>query len=406
MPTYNYKATDAAGKSVNGLMEAKNDSAIISRLQELGYFPVDIARQGDTVKQGGPVTFGIFSRRVSGAAVAEFTHELSSMLDAGLPLDRSLSILAGLEKNPVFRDLLLDINRGIHGGDTLADCLARHPAVFSDIYINTVKAGEAGGALEGVLDRLGKFLEETERLKDDIRSALLYPLLLTAAGGAALVVMLLFVIPRFSVIFEDLGGVMPLPTRMLLWTSNNLLAWWWVPPAIAGAAYALLFRRLKTEGGRIFLDRLKLRVPLLGPVFTKAVVSRFSRTLGTLMQSGLPILDSLKIAVNTMGNAAMAAEIQPVIEGVRRGRGVAEPLKEISSFPPLAVHMLIVGEETGRLDEMLLRLADNYDRQITISIKRLLSLLEPTIILLMAIIVGFMVISLLLAVFSLNDLPI
>jgi type II secretion system protein F len=407
MALFTYQATDASGKSVKGTLEAKDESVLVDKLQEMGYFPISIGK--GTAASEAPASAGLmkfFSKRVPGRAVTLFTHELSSMLDAGLPLDRSLSILAELEKNIEFKSVILDMHNGIQSGLTFADCLEKHPDVFSEIYVSTVRAGEAGGALEAVLSRIKKFMEETEKLKEDIKSALIYPLILTIVGGSAIMLMLLFVIPKFTVIFADMGGAMPLPTRMLLGLSEAVSRFWWVIALVAAGVFFEVRRRLGTREGRLFFDRLKLDVPLLGEVLKKAVISRFSRTLGTLLQGGLPILDALSIAVNTMGNSFMSRDIQPVIEGVRRGRGMVTPLRETGSFPPLAVHLLTIGEETGKLDEMLLKLSDNYDQDISTSIKRLLSLMEPLIILVMAVVVGFIVISLLLAIFSLNDMPV
>lgn len=407
MALFDYKATDTSGKYVSGSMEAKDEGALVTRLQEMGYFPVKIGQSSSKKPATAtPLKLSLFSKRITGRQIAGFTHELASLLEAGLPLDRSLSILAELEKNEAFREIILEILKGIRGGDSFGDCLGRYPGVFPDIYVSTVRAGEAGGAIETVLARLNKYMEESQRLKDDIKSALLYPVLLTVVGGSAVAVMVLFVIPRFSVIFSDMGALMPLPTRILLGVSGAVRGGWWLMAAAFVTAFFISRRFLATEDGRLFFDRLKLSVPLLGDVVLKAAVSRFARTLGTLLQSGLPIIEALNISVNTIGNSSLAKDINPVIDGVRRGRGMTVPLKEVSSFPSLAVHMLTVGEETGKLDEMLLKLSDNYDHDISTSIKRLLSLLEPAIILVMAIVVGFIVISLLLAIFSLNDMPV
>lgn len=407
MPLFSYQATDGAGKLVKGTLEAKDKTALVDRLQEMGYFPISVDKsREDTLKgRSGGGLFSRSRRRVTGADIVGFTQELSGMLEAGLPLDRSISILAELERNETFKEVLLDTYKGIQGGDSLADCLEKHSNIFSEIYVNTIRAGEAGGSLETVLVRLKKFMEDIQRIKDDIKSALIYPLLLTFVGGGAVAVMLLFVIPRFSVVLNDMGGAMPLPTVILLGISEALRSYW---PVILGLIIflAVAFKyAIKTKEGRLRLDAFKIKIPLFGPILRKAVVSRFSRTLGALLQGGLPILDALSISVKTMGNASMSRAIGPVIDGVRRGRGLTVPLRESGVFPELAVHMLAVGEETGRLDETLLMLADKYDRDISVAIKRLLSLLEPVIILFMAVIVGFIVISLILAVFSINDLP-
>lgn len=404
MALFTYNATDSTGRLIKGSLEAADEKALVCALQGMGYLPINIgkASKGERVNL---FSFKRFTKGISGSDVTNFTHELSSMLEAGLPLDRSISILSELERNEGFKKILDHICKGLRGGSTFAECLEKYPHVFSEIYVSTIKAGEAGGALEAVLARLKKFMEDTQRLKDDIKSALLYPLLLTVVGGSAVLMMLLFVIPRFSVIFSDTGGIMPLPTRMLLFISNAVAGYWWVGLGLAAALIYFLKLRMRTEDGRVWMDRSLLRVPLIGIIIRKASVTRFSRTLGTLLQGGLPIIEALAIAIKTMGNLSIARQMEPVIEGVRKGKGMALPLKETDAFPPLAVHMLTVGEETGKLDEMLIKLADNYDRDISTAIKRLLALLEPGIILVMAVVVGFLVISLLLAIFSLNDMP-
>ncbi len=406
MALFVYHATDASGNVVKGTLEARDKKALVDRLQDMGYFPIRVGSSAEA--KTADITGkrrSFLRRRVPAQCVVDFTQELSDMLEAGLPLDRSLSILVELESNETFRKVIQGILNNILSGGTFAESLEKHPEIFSEIYINTVRAGEAGGSLELVLARLKKFIEDARRLKEDIKSALIYPLLLTFVGGGAVALMLLVFIPKFSAILADMGGVMPLPTRVLLAISGTLTTYW---PIILGvlAISVLAFRfMIRTEEGRKKFDSLKLVLPLFGPILRKAAVSRFARTLGALIQGGLPILDSLNIALKTMGNAFLSFEMEPVTDGVRRGRGLSASLGEVASFPALAVHMLAVGEETGRLDETLLRLADKYDRDVSIAVKRLLSLLEPLIILVMAVIVGFVVISLLLAVFSLNDIP-
>ncbi len=406
MAQFLYHATDAAGKFVKGSLEAKDRDSLVDKLHEMGYFPIRIGSSADEKnaarKRGG---FSLFKRKASAHLVVGFTQELSDMLEAGLALDRSLSILAELERNEAFKQIIIEVHKDIQAGETFADALDKHPQLFSEIYINTVRAGEAGGSLEIVLSRLKKFIEDARKLKEDIKSALIYPALLVLVGGSAVALMLLVFIPKFSVILEDMGGAMPLPTQILLNISGTLTRFWPVILILIVASVFAFKATQKTEKGRVKFDRFKLRIPLFGPILKKAAVSRFSRTLGALMQGGLPILESLKIAVRTVGNNYMTRMITPAIDGVRRGRGLTEPLKETSVFPPLAIHMLAVGEETGKLDETLIRLSDKYDRDVGTAVKRLLSLLEPAIILVMAVIVGFVVISLMLAVFSLNDMP-
>lgn len=404
MPLYSYHVTDASGKSIKGTMDGVDDGAIVARLQEQGYLPIKVERAQEKKLARQALNLS-FLNKTSAREVTAFTNELGSLLEAGLPLDKSLLTLSEAEENPAFRDVILSLYKSIQSGQSLADSLGKHPGLFSSVYVNTVRAGEAGGALEIVFERLTKFMEDSEKLKEDVTSAFLYPMLLMFAGSAAIIVMLVFVIPRFSIIFADAGAAMPMSTKVLLLLSGFFIKYWWALVIAAAFSGFVINKRLRTEKGRLFFDRWKLKLPLLGPVFKKVVISRFSRTLGTLMQGGLPVLEALGIAINTMGNSFILKDVQPIIDGVKRGRGLAQPLKEAGFFPSLAVHMIKIGEETGRLEEMLLKLADKYDREVAVAIKRLLALLEPSIILLMAVIVGFIVISLLLAIFSLNDIP-
>lgn len=405
MPLFKYQAADPEGRLVDGVIEAGDEAAIITRLQESGHFPIKIERSADAAKTAGVKK----SKRLAGNAsvsAAGFTGALSNLLEAGIPLDRSLSILESIEEDAFFREVITDIVAGIRGGKSFADCLEDYPRIFPEIYTNSIRAGEAGGSLEPVLLRLKKYMEDSERLKVEIRSALIYPAILLFAGGSAILVMLLFVLPRFSEVFAGAGGAVPLPAMLLMDLTELLASYWWAIALSFGAAAYAVSRYLGTREGRLRSDALKLRLPVIGPVYRKAVVSRFARTLGTLLHGGLPIIEALKIAVKTTGNVFMSSEMAPLIEGVKRGGKLSELLKAQYSFPPLALHMITVGEETGRLEELLVKLSDTYDRDVSTALKRLLTLLEPAIIIFMAAIIGFIVISLLFSVFSLNDMPI
>lgn len=406
MAQFGYQAADSTGKIISGSMEAADEKSLADKLQGMGYYPIKIGQSSEQGKAEVEIVKKLFSKKVSNKDLTNFTHQLHSMLEAGLTLDSSLAILSELEENGAFKEIIKELYRGIHGGKTLSVCLEKHPGVFPEIYISMIRAGEAGGALETVLERLKSFMEDAQKLKEEIKSALVYPALLTFAGGSAILVMLFFVIPKFSMIFEDMGGTLPLPTLILLSFSGFVAKYWWAIGALSAVCVFGIRSYLKTGDGRLGLSELKLKLPVFGLVIKKISVSRFSRTLGVLLQSGLPIIEAMRIARGTLGNEAMSRSIEPVIEGVRRGRGVAMPLKEVGTFPPLAIHMLTVGEETGRLDEMLLKLADKYDFEISASIKRLISFMEPALIMVMAVVVGFIVISLLLAIFSLNEMPI
>lgn len=404
MANFSYRAVDTAGRQVKGVLEAADERALAYQLRTAGFYLME-ARKGGAEKAG--VLTGLLQRRskVSPVEVAAFTHQLSSLIEAGLPIDKAVHILASLADNTRLKDLLNDLLKGIHGGRSFAECLARHPQVFPEIYVNTVKAGEAGGGLDSALKRMSTYLEEAARIKDEVTSALIYPMILVVLGGGAIIFLLLFVVPRFAAVFEDLGGAVPAPARLLMAASYFTSHYFWILPIVGAVVWIGVKRIGSTPSGRLRLDGLIFRIPAIGPVLRKSAIARFSRTLGILLQSGIQILDALSLSASASGNSALEKELGPVVDGVRKGRGVAQPIAETRAFPKLAVHMLTVGEETGRLDEMLLKLASGYEHEVKTSLKRIMSALEPAIIMLMAIVVGFIVISLLLAVFSLNDLP-
>ncbi|OGP41564.1 MAG: type II secretion system protein GspF [Deltaproteobacteria bacterium GWD2_42_10] len=402
MPQFTYQAIDNQGAVISGSMDVMDERALVDKLQAMGYYPLKVARPEE--KKKSPF-FQFLPSGVSQNDIIAFTHQLSTMLNAGLPLDRSLAILSELEENKILKGIISELYKGIQAGKPLAQSMAAYPKVFSGIYTNLLKAGEASGTLEPALARLTRFLEESQHLRDEIKSALIYPALLTTVGGAAVAVMLVFVIPRFSEIFSDMGGVLPLPTRILMGISSFIVNYWWAIFGIMAAAAIGLIRYIKTDAGRLMWDSIKLKIPMFGMLHLKAVVSRFARTLGTLLQSGLPITEAMKITKDTMGNAYLNQSMSPVIDGIKRGRGIARPLKDMGRFPALSIHLITVGEETGKLDDMLIKLAEAYETDLRTSTKRFVSLLEPALILIMGAIVGFIVLSMLLAIFSINEIP-
>lgn len=401
-----YRTSGTSNRPIDKTPESGGENRASAGRYRIGFIPSAIMGGGANSETApGAGKSHLFSRGPSKKSVAAFTRELAGMLEAGLSLDKSLTVLADLEEKETLKKIIMELQKGIRAGRSMAECLSNFPDVFSDVYVNAVRAGEAGGVLEEVLSRVAKFMEDEEALKEEVVSALIYPALLLAAGAATIIFMLLFVIPGFADIFAGTGSLMPLPTRVLLGASLTFSRYWWVAASVLGLSAILVKKRFKTAEGRLVLDRFKTKAPLIREAAKKAATARFSRTLGTLLQSGLPIMDALRIAINALGNRHMIEQAGKVLEGVRRGRGIAAPLKEAGVLPPLAMHMLTVGEETGRLDEMLVRIADKYDRELSIFIKRALTILEPALILIMAVLVGSMVVSLLLAIFSLNDLP-
>lgn len=403
MGMFNYIAVDASGRQTRGALEAPDERALAAALRAKGAYLLEARQPG---RPAAARFRSLLQGRASAgrADVAAFTHQLASLIEAGVPLDRALSILASVSAGGAMRALIEDMLGGIQGGRSFADCLARHPGAFPEVFVNTVRAGEAGGSLGRALARMSSYMDEAARLRDELSTALIYPLILVILGGGAVLFLLAFVVPRFAAVFEGLGGPVPGPARVLMAASHIASHWFWVVPVVGALLWAFVRRYAATPAGRLRLDAALLRLPVVGPVARKSAVARFSRTLGTLMQSGLPILEALALSAKASGNLSLERGLMAAADGVRKGRGVARPIAESGAFPALAGHMLAVGEETGRLDEMFLKLSGDLEREVRTAVKRLMAALEPAIILLMAVVVGFIVISLVLAVFSLNDI--
>lgn len=402
MPVFTYRAADRRGKTIDGVMEAPDQRAVVERLHHEEYYPIKVAPQSE--QRGWVPTFG--RGRVRGRDLLAFTQQLATLFEAGLPLDRALAILEGLAATPRLKAVAGDLLKSVQGGSSFADALAKHhPRPFSRLYVNMVRAGEKGGVLEVALRRLAELLEANQEFRDAVASALIYPALLTAVGGGAVVFLLTFVIPRFAQIFADLGQAIPLSTQILLTVSATIQHYWWAL-VLAALIVALASRiALGTPGGRLAWDRTVLRLPLIGEISLKLEVSRFARTLGTLLKSGVPVLPSLAVVKEMAGNTILARAIERLGDAVKRGAGLAAPMGESGLFPPLAFHMVRVGEETGRLEEMLLKVAVTFEVEVRSAVKRFIALLEPGIILAMGLIVGFIVVAMLMAIFSINEVP-
>ena len=407
MTVFAYRAADRRGQMVDGVMEAPDARAVVERLQRDAYFPITIDAQDHRRRWLGLAWPESGRGRVAGRDLVALTQQLATLVEAGLPLDRALAIQAELAPTPRLRAIMADVLRGVQGGATLADALGKHhPRPFSRLYINMVRAGEKGGVLETTLRRLASFLEESQEFRDALVSALIYPALLTGAGATAVIFLMTFVIPRFAAIFKDLGATIPLPTLILLETSGFIQHYWWLL-ALLAAAGALASRMvLATPRGRLGADRLLLRLPLAGEVIVKSEVARFTRILGTLLRSGVAMIPALTVVKDMLGNQVLARAVESLGDGVRRGAGLAQPMAEARAFPPLAVHMVRVGEETGRLDETLLQVAASLETDTRKLVKRLIALAEPCIILVMGLVVGFIVVAMLMAILSVTDLPI
>jgi general secretion pathway protein F len=404
MDTYNYEATTRDGTIVNGTLEVANERSAIDRIQEMGYFPIKVNK---AVGRESIIARLLSSTqgRITEKDIMSFTYQVGVLLDAGFPLERSLSILSDLTEKKKLKDLLKELLSQIRSGKSFSDALSKYPSVFPIFYVNMIKAGEAGGFIEDSITRMATYLENAHGLKSDVRSALIYPAFLCLVGTAAVIMLLTFVVPQFTEIFTDMGETLPLPTVMLLAVSDALIQYWWIFLLLVVGAVVLVRRYIRTEIGRKKWDDLKFRIPVFGNLFKETAVSRFARTLGTLLASGVPLLNAFQIVKGTIGSDKISEVITEVKESARKGRGISEPLRNSDIFPPIAVHMVTVGEETGRLDEMLIKIADRFDIEVRTTVKRMLALMEPALILIMGLVIGFIVISMLLAIFSVNELP-
>lgn len=396
MATFSYRATTMEGTIVEGVVEALDEQAAVERLKNTGVIPLKIAAPRESIKRK-------FSLKSQKGDLLTFTTELSALLGAGLPLDRSLNILSEISENKEMKGIIQSILRSIREGSSFSDALLRHPRVFPKIYVNMIRAGEAGGVLDVVLDKLNEFLETSKELKDHIFSAMIYPTILSVTGGISIIILLTYVLPKFSVIFAELGSSLPLPTQIVLAFSSLLKTFWWAALLLVMAAWFILRNFIRSPGGRYKWDAFKLK--LLGEVITKIETARFSRTLGTLLKSGVPLLQALNNSKDVISNQVIASAIDRVSKGAKEGKGIAGPLNDANVFPPLALSMIKVGEETGQLDTMLMKVASTYEKSLRIAVKRFVSFLEPLMILGMGLIIGFIVVSMLMAIFSITELP-
>lgn len=403
MSEYLYKAVTLSGQTVEGSMDGKDEETVVQSLHQLGYIPIRIL---SAQEKGAPLRLPSFlPKRVGVRSLLTFTQEFSTLVSAGLPIDRSLNILGTLTENVKLRETVKDVLKRIEGGNSLAEAFGYHPRVFPKLYVNMVKAGESGGFLEAILSRLGRYLQSSEEIREYLISVMIYPLILTFVSGISITILVTFVIPRFAKIFSDMGQAIPLPTQIMLSISTSFKNYWWVGLGIIAMIYFGLKMYKQNEERRWRWDRFKLRWIVIGEIIKKVEVARFSRTLGTLLQSGVSILPALNLVKEISQNQAISRSIAYIHDRLREGKGISRSLEETGIFPPLAIHMIGVGEETGKLDEMLLKVAETYEENVQNTIKRFVSLLEPLIILIMGVLVGFIVISMLLAIFSINEIP-
>ena len=410
MAEFFYKASDRGGKVVQGSIEAVDQAAVIAQIRKMGYIPIRIDAPGRR-RRTSSAWFNLnldlklvnpFGG-VSGKVLLSFTQELSTLIKAGLPLDRSLSIIAEVTDHERLKKVAEEVLRDVRGGKSLSDAFSKHPAVFNKLYISMVKAGEAGGVLDVVFERLADFLERSQNLKGTVTNAIIYPVLLIIVMGLVVTGLVVFIIPRFVGIFETLGQELPASTRVLLFVSDVLTGYWWLVLLTGFGLYYWFKKYSATDAGRRRLDSALLRMAIAKDLILKVEVARFARTLGTLINSGVPILQALVIAKDIVGNVVVAASIVRIHKEVKEGRGVSAPMRADGVFPSLAIHMIRVGEETGRMEEMLMKVADTYDAEVHNAVKRFISVLEPALIVVMAVIVVAVIVPIILAIVSIND---
>jgi general secretion pathway protein F len=404
VPRYRYEAVDAAGELLRDELDAASPDAAIERLRDQGLLPLAVVEAKGGWWRGG-FSQPLFSKRqaLSAQAVMLLTQQLSNLLNAGLPLDRALTVLISVTDDPRSKALLERVQEKVRGGSTLADALEAQ-GTFSRFYLNMVRAGEAGGALEAVLKRLTEFLERSRALRESVSSALIYPLILLSVAALSVIILLTFVVPQFQQLFADAGKALPLATQIVIATGNGFRHYWWVGLLAIFLIVAALRQQMSRPESRVRWDRWFLRLPLFGDLIAKVETARLSRTLGTLLGNGVSLLNALTIVRETLTNRVLATALGEVAEHVKTGRGLADPLLEAGDFPKLAVQMIRVGEETGQLQEMLLQVADTYDEEVQTAVKRMLTLLEPALILGLGVVIAGIIMSILVAILSLNEL--
>jgi len=404
MPHYRYEAVDNAGEVLHDEIEAPTPEAAVERLRDQGLLPLSVKEAQGGFLRGG-LGQPLFSKRraLSRKSVTLLTQQLANLLHAGMPLDRALTILISVSEDEQSRTLLERVQEKVRGGSSLADALEAQSA-FSRFYLNMIRAGETGGALEVVLKRLTEFLERSQALRETVTSALIYPIILLSVSALSVIILLTFVVPQFQQLFADAGKALPLATQIVIAVGDGFRHYWWVGALALVLIVAALRQQLSQPVSRARWDRWFLRLPLFGDLIAKVETARLSRTLGTLLGNGVSLLNALTIVRETLTNQVLATALGEVAEHVKTGRGLAEPLLEAGNFPKLAVQMIRVGEETGQLQEMLLQVADTYDGEVQTAVKRMLTLLEPAMILGLGVIIAGIIMSILVAILSLNEL--
>jgi type IV pilus assembly protein PilC len=390
MPVYTYSARAINGELKNATIEAPTREEAVAQLrkQRLNVVKIDEAPKK---KKGGKVPM---------RDIVIFTRQFSTMINAGLPLVQALDILATQSENQALKDVTKQVVFDVESGNTVADALRKHPNAFNDLYVNMVAAGEAGGILDTILMRLAVFMEKNDALVRKVKGAMIYPGVIMSVAVIAITVLLVFVIPVFQNMFASVNMALPLPTRIVIGASYFLKSYWWLVGLSLFAAFSMFRKYYATNNGKLTIDRLMLKMPVLGDVLRKSAVSRFTRTLGTLISSGVSILDGLEITAKTAGNRVIQDAIMESRASIAGGETISAPLKKSQVFPPMVISMIAVGEQTGGLDEMLTKIADFYDEEVDAAVSGLLAMMEPMMIVFLGVVVGGMVVSMYLPIFD------
>lgn len=406
MPVYEYKAFDKAGKTTTGIIDADSAVGARQKLRGAGIFPIEVRETASRTKVSASrqASFSTLFQRVKPVEISVMTRQLSILLGAGVTLVASLDTLISQITNPAFKKTMAHIKESVNEGNSLAFSLSKHPKIFSPIYINMVRAGEASGSLDLVLERLAEFGERQESLKGRFKAAMAYPVIMFFIGTGILIFLVAVIVPQITGIFEDMNQTLPLPTVILITISSFLKSFWGLLLLVLGGAIILLKRLLKTKKGRHIWDKIKLRAPVFGKINVKMAVARFGRSLGSLIQNGVPLLTALNIVRNIVNNTLVAEDIDNAMERIEEGKSLAAPLAQSRWFPPIVIQMISVGEQSGELEKMLNKIADIYESETEAQIMAMTAMLEPVMILTMAVSVGFIIFSILLPIFEINTM--
>jgi general secretion pathway protein F len=404
VPVYEYRALNASGRNIKGIVDADSSRAARLKLRRSGIYPIELHEEAET--QGEKRDFDVlrFLRRIKLQEVAIMVRQLSTLLSAGLPLVESLTAVIEQVPNPALKKIGTQVRERVNEGSSLADAFAQHPRIFSPLFVNMTRAGERSGALEIVLERLADFTEKQVAFRHKISAAMVYPILMTFVGIGVLGFLLGYVIPTVTQIFEDLKQSLPLPTLILMTMSDGLRRFWWVGVVVVALILLGIDRYSRTDGGRLVLDHIKLKAPVFGALALKIAIARFTRTLAILLKSGVPVLISMDIVKNVVNNRVLMQVIEDARDNIREGQDIAPPLRRSQLFPPLATHMIAVGEKSGKLEDMLLRVADTFETDVETTVQGLTALIEPLMILFMGSIIGFIALSILLPIFQINQI--